>query len=110
MTEISIQFGQSLEEKILISLAQKDSRFAGCKIENAAFVWGETFNDDGTTKKMGKSHAMVSGEDKNGNELYRTFCGIDDRCGNWHFAFPFDFESEDECKRCVASIKKLENK
>lgn len=99
--EVGLSFGESDECAELAKLAAKMTCFAGVKIISADFVWGETFNDNGTTKKMGKSHAHITGTDKDGNDVYRTLCGINELGGNWSFSFPYgDEPDKDECKRC----------
>jgi hypothetical protein len=75
---------------------------------DANYVWGTTFNENGTEKKTGKVHICFYGT-KDGKEVFLTLCGIDDVCGNWPFAVEEWFDSEDGCKKCTAQIMRLAN-
>ncbi len=86
----------------LIAIAE---RIVGFPVGELDYVWGETFNDDGTTAKIGKVHLSCTSEIGT-PERYRTFCGIEDRCGNWNFASEIDMGNKDFCKRCKKTAEK----
>ena len=91
-----------VNEKRLLAVAES---IVGFPVNQIDYVWGETFNDDGTTKKIGKTHIStisIIGTP----ERYRTFCGIEDRCGNWGFSGVEDMDDKDFCKKCKKSAIK----
>ena len=91
-----------INSKTLLSISHA---IVGFPVHQIDYVWAETFNDDGTTKKMGKTH--ISTISKIGTpERYRTFCGIEDRCGFWGFSGVENMDSKDFCKKCKKTVTK----
>lgn len=81
----------------------------GFKLETVDYVYSETVNQNGQVTSTGKYHISGFG-DRDGKEVFKTLCGIDDICGFWPFGIAVGFDEKDGCKNCKRVLKAHENK